>query len=141
VLVTLPDGQEIRPRLLARRQEADGSWWYVCELTLWTDVDAGGRHRAEPGPVVFAAPASACQPVDGESYHEVPTESVRQRPPFAIERRGHGTVRLIVHRGDCHAGPGPRIGVRYHQAWTTLHQDGGEACPICHPNTALPART
>lgn len=68
-----------------RRQEADGSWWFVLEIPLITRAQTSdGRHRAEPEPVQFLAPGTTdvVIAVPGEDYSTVPT----WRDPVAVRR-------------------------------------------------------
>lgn len=84
-VVRLPDGQAVLAVVRGRRQESDGSWWYVLELPLFTRAETrDGRLRAEPEPVHFLAPATddVVLAVPGEDYREVPT----WRAPSALRR-------------------------------------------------------
>ena len=84
-VVRLPDGQSVLAVVRARRQEADGSWWYELEIPLFTRAEArDGRLRAEPEPVHFLAPARKAfvLAVPGEDYSGVPT----WRDPAAVRR-------------------------------------------------------
>jgi hypothetical protein len=87
--VTLPDGQTVRVIARGRVQQADGSWWYAVEIPLYAAVELGTVYRADPSPVEFLAPASACSPLPGEDYRALPTERPR-RAPWGIEHRALG---------------------------------------------------
>jgi hypothetical protein len=64
VPLELPDAQEICAVARGRRQEADGSWWFLVELPLYAAAEAHGRFAAQPSPVTFAAPAAAYTPIE-----------------------------------------------------------------------------
>ncbi|ONK09414.1 hypothetical protein STBA_01140 [Streptomyces sp. MP131-18] len=78
VWLTLPDGQVVSAVVRARRREP-GGWWYAVEVPLWARVElADGRVVAGVDPAVCWAPATACEPVEGEDYSAVPTERPRR---------------------------------------------------------------
>jgi hypothetical protein len=84
-VVRLPDGQAVLAVVRGRRQEADSSWWYELELSLFTRAETrDGRLRAEPEAVHFLAPASrdVVLAVPGQDYSDVPT----WRHPTALRR-------------------------------------------------------
>lgn len=86
VTVKLPDGQVLRASVRQRRQEADGSWWFLVMITLIVRFQgANGRLTAEPEPASFWAPAAdgVCTPIEGEDYSAVPT----YRDPALLRRQ------------------------------------------------------
>jgi hypothetical protein len=131
-----PEGETV---VCKRRQEADGSWWYLVELPLYAIAEVRGRFTAEPSPVVFAAPAAACTPIEGEDYAAVPTEQPGRTPAWCIEQRleVNAPARWVVHRGDCHASRGQRQPAGDRQALAALAQDDMMACPVCRPDRVL----
>ncbi|MFE9927138.1 hypothetical protein ACFYQA_38175 [Streptomyces sp. NPDC005774] len=64
ICVILPDAQEVRGRLHARRQVKDG-WLYQVGILLWQDGINGSAEPAEQR--VWVSPAHA-RPVPGVSY-------------------------------------------------------------------------
>lgn len=135
ITVTLPDGQQFSCRLHGRRQERDRTWWYTVSTTLWSKVELGGSYTAEPAPVVFDAPATACTPVAGEDYASVPTERAWEPPTWVIERcfvSLRDGVHLVLHRAGCRAGGPQRLQVGTPQA-RTARDDGADLCPVCAP--------
>jgi len=140
VRVTLPDGQTVDAILHLRVQEEDRTWWCVVELPLYDKVELARKYSAQPAPVIFDAPTTACAPIDGEDYSEVPTERRWEPPMWSIEQRGitlEEGPRLVVHRVGCRAGGRRRTRVYWAQARTALEQDGAEACGACHPRASL----
>ncbi|HET6860822.1 MAG TPA: hypothetical protein VFH94_27455 [Streptomyces sp.] len=83
VRVRLPDGQDVRALLLAKVQNADGSWWFEVSLPLWSRlIDRDGRTTHTPADTVFLAPAALVTPVDGQDYRGTPV----RRDPAAVRR-------------------------------------------------------
>ncbi|WP_052868737.1 DUF6233 domain-containing protein [Streptomyces niger] len=78
IRIVLHDGQEPVGRLLRRWQGNTTAWFYEVSVTLWADVQIGGRDLAEPADIIFSAPASHARPIDGVSYAGVPIERDRQ---------------------------------------------------------------
>jgi hypothetical protein len=96
--VRLPDQQTLEAVIRERRQEADGSWWYLCSITLIVRFVRGdGRLTAEPEPCSFWAPAAGgvVTAIEGQDYSTVPTH----RDPGLLRReaiaraRGNGRRR------------------------------------------------
>jgi hypothetical protein len=113
VLVVLPNGQVLNGRLLARRRDPEGRWWYQTAVDI---------------------PADAVQPVTGENYDDVPTTIQDthpwqvQAPPTPGERTG------ILHRADCTAADGRLTPVADDaQARIMLREGWATACEVCRP--------
>lgn len=65
--VRLPNGQHITARLVERRRRADGTWWYVVTLALWSELhDAWGHHPAAYG-VTMVVLVASCTPVEART--------------------------------------------------------------------------
>ena len=86
VRVRLHDDQQLFAVVKARRREADGPWWYQLQIHLPMATDTRGHLRDEPAPVDFLAPASRCEPIEGQAYDTVPTERHGVTPDWRIER-------------------------------------------------------
>jgi hypothetical protein len=111
-------------RLLAWRQDADGTWHSEVALTV---------------------PATEVVPVDGEDYAGVPrleAERVPAGPGFTVATArltgADGKQRLILHEADCWAIPTPGPAVRITpvpdaEAAAMLRFDGTAACDACQP--------
>jgi hypothetical protein len=94
ICVVLPDGQEVRGRLHARRRAKDG-WLYQVGILVWQDATNGLAEPAEQRVWVSTAYA---RPVPGVSYEHVPT-----RRRFAADSRSHQhppawTIQQLPHR-------------------------------------------
>ena len=88
VVVTLPDGQHLELPLYARTELGDGTV------------------IAEPVGLEVWVPASACEPISGQDYTEVPTERPGRTPVWKLEHPVDQEVDgglVVVHRGDCTA--------------------------------------
>jgi hypothetical protein len=131
VRVRLPDSQSVTAALCGWHQEADGTWWCIVAITLYTAVETRGRMVAEPLPVVFTAPATSCEPVPGHSYDDVPTQRTPLRD-HVIEQHYRRDTRthLVVHRPGCR--PPHRRPAR--QAHTLLDRAAAIACDHCRPD-------
>lgn len=114
VNVTLPNGSTVEARLHARRQDADGAWWY--EVTL---------------PV----PADTVRPVDGEDYSTVPTERA-SGPQWVLQALRHDSPEqraLILHKTGCWAAEGRLTPCDDQQARIFLREGWATACDACQP--------
>jgi len=107
VRVRLHDEQELYAVVKGRQREADGAWWYRLQIHLPTATSVRGRLVEEPAPVDFLAPASRCEPIEGQPYDQVPTVRHGVTPPWKVEEPVYFTGDVgparIVHRGDCRA--------------------------------------
>jgi hypothetical protein len=118
VTVTLPDGTALDGHLHARRQRADGTWWYA---------------------VAVEVPAGAVTPVGGEEYGGVSTTRAETRyvvdnglPPV------DGKPRLELHIAGCwsiNQRPGVIVTAipDAREARTMLRFEDTEACGVCKP--------
>jgi hypothetical protein len=131
-LVALPDGQEVRAGVLARRWEESGrTWWYHVRLALWARVQTrDGSVAAEPEDVDFWVPAGSCEPVAGEDYGAVPTEAAGGAPEWLLETLPTGAQ--VVHRGDCAAHTGEVTGATVDMVRRAV-AGGATSCTVCHP--------
>lgn len=74
--------------VIRRIRDADGSWWYELNVSLWARVAT--HHRStdriagEPAPTVFLAPAAVVTPIKGQDYRGV---AIWRHP--ATLRRAH----------------------------------------------------
>ncbi|SEG85360.1 hypothetical protein SAMN05216223_11648 [Actinacidiphila yanglinensis] len=83
--VALPDGQHLYAVVKSRLRETDRSWWYRLQIHLPSGAQVRGRLVDEPAPIDFLAPASRCQPIDGQPYDRVPTERAGVTPAWKAE--------------------------------------------------------
>jgi hypothetical protein len=120
VTVTLPDGTVVDGRLHARRQRADGTWWYD---------------------VAVEVPAGAVTPVDGEKYGAVPTEREQVEVRYVVDNGlppVDGKPRLQMHVAGCWV-IDKRAGARVTaipdagQARGLLKFEDTVACEVCKP--------
>lgn len=141
VKVTLHDGQQLYAVVKGRRREADTSWWYLLQIHLPAATQRFGRLADEPSPVDFTAPASRCEPIEGQAYDQVPTERVGVAPAWKVEEPVYfGTERgpaRIVHRGACHASRDLARPVTTDQARAALTRPDAAACEVCRPDRLL----
>lgn len=114
VNVTLPSGEVVEGRLHARRQDADGAWWY--EVTM---------------PV----PADTVRPIDGEDYSGVPTEraSGQQWVLQALRHDSPDQRALILHKTGCWAAQGRLTPADDTQARIFLREGWATPCDACEP--------
>jgi hypothetical protein len=120
VTVTLPDGTALDGRLHARRQRADGAWWYQ---------------------VAVEAPAGAVAPVDGEDYSGVPTTRERAETRYVVDNGlppVDGKPRLELHVAGCwsiNQRPGVIVTAipDAREARTMLRFEDTVACEVCRP--------
>ncbi|WP_331720526.1 DUF6233 domain-containing protein (plasmid) [Streptomyces sp. NBC_00161] len=148
VWLTLPDGQEVRGRLLSRRWTPSG-WRYRITVALWS---ATNDLNIEPADYVVWIPAGTgthVRPVDGADYTDVPTEGPPSHPylapppqPADMEWAWTGEqlrfdgprsrlVGTCVHEYGCPIAPadGPELDLG--QALIALARDGAHACQEC----------
>ena len=93
ILVVLPDGQELRARLHARRRQQDG-WQYQVGIQLWQDRNGSARaaeHR------VWVSPLQA-RPIPGVSYRNVPTHRPSPTEIWQGQSRPSWTLQCLPHR-------------------------------------------
>ncbi|NEA77234.1 hypothetical protein [Streptomyces sp. SID13588] len=105
--------------VIRRIRDADGSWWYELNVTLWARVAV--RHRTtnritgEPAPISFFAPAAAVTPVDGQNYTGVstwrhPATLRRARRVLGHSGPGSGPNRTALPWDDDYPGPDTDFG-------------------------------
>ncbi|MGW9030905.1 DUF6233 domain-containing protein [Streptomyces sp. NPDC055722] len=141
IFVILPDAQEVRGRLHARRQVKDG-WLYQIGILVWQDGTNGSAEPAEQR--VWVSPAHA-RPVPGVSYEHVPTHRLsetdtpsQKRPPawtlqYLPHRLGHPGATLL-HVVGCT--PSDRTLTR-EEALAALRQPRSAACIECDAARSL----
>lgn len=143
VRVELHDGQRIYAVVKRRRKEADTTWWYDLQIHLPAATQRYGRLSDEPAPVDFQAPATRCEPIEGQPYDRVPTERYGVTPNWKIEQPVYfGTEQgpaRIVHRGYCRACRDLSEPATADQARDTLEHPDAAACQICRPDRPLRA--
>jgi len=143
VKVRLHDGQSLYAVVKGRRKERDGTWWYELQVHLPSASEVRGRLVDEPGPVGFFAPASRCEPIEGQPYDQVPTERHGVGPAWKVEEPVYfgpqkGPAR-IVHRGDCRAVRDVSRHATADQARAALQRPDAAPCDICRPDRPLNA--
>ncbi|WP_406190255.1 DUF6233 domain-containing protein [Streptomyces sp. NBC_01017] len=94
ICLVLPDGQEVRGRLHARRRAEDG-WLYQVGILVWQDATSGPAEPAEQR--VWVSPAHA-RPVPGVSYQHVPTHTGPQADSRSHRRPPAWTIQYLPHR-------------------------------------------
>ncbi|MFE8950457.1 DUF6233 domain-containing protein [Streptomyces sp. NPDC007856] len=141
IVVILPDAQEIRGRLHARRQVKDG-WLYQVGILVWQNGTNGSVEPAERR--VWVPPAHA-RPIPGVSYEHVPTHRLsatdtpsQERPPawtlqYLPHRPGHPGATLL-HVIGCT--PSDRTLTR-EEAHAALRQPRAAACIECDAARSL----
>ncbi|MEV5012616.1 DUF6233 domain-containing protein [Streptomyces sp. NPDC055692] len=142
IFVILPDAQEVRGRLHARRQVKDG-WLYQVGILVWQNGTYGLAEPAEQR--VWVNPAHA-RPVPGVSYEHVPTHRLsatdtpsQKHPPawtlqYLPHRPGHPGATLL-HVIGCT--PSDRTLTR-EEALAALRQPRAAACIECDAARSLP---
>ncbi len=144
VWVALVDGQEVRGRLLTRRQLADG-WRYRVALPLYRNVGGQGLEVEAAQYEVWVRAPEHVRPVEGADYAGVPTEPLpapslvdvalgpRRPAGWVLVKSGgrRGPSRAVLHAVDCEeAPPGlPVLGVE--QALTAAEHPATRACALC----------
>jgi uncharacterized protein DUF6233 len=141
VRVELHDSQKLFAVVKGRRKEADGTWWYDLQIHLPAATDTRGHLTDEPAPVDFRAPASRCEPIEGQAYDQVPTERYGVTPDWRIEQPVYfgpdkGPAR-IVHRGHCRACRDLSEPATADQARAALTQPDAAPCQVCRPDRPL----
>ncbi|MEV4590972.1 DUF6233 domain-containing protein [Streptomyces chartreusis] len=141
ICVILPDAQEVRGRLHARRQVKDG-WLYQVGILVWQDGSNGSAEPAEQR--VWVSPAHA-RPLPGVSYEHVPTHRLsatdapfQKRPPawtlqYLPHRPGHPGSTLL-HVVGCN--PSDRT-LTQEEAVAALRQPRAAACIECDAARSL----
>ncbi len=94
IFVILPDAQEVRGRLHARRQVKDG-WLYQVGILVWQNGTNGLGEPAEQR--VWVSPAHA-RPVPGVSYEHVPTHRLSPTDTPPQSRPPAWTLQYLPHR-------------------------------------------
>ncbi|MEV0186279.1 DUF6233 domain-containing protein [Streptomyces sp. NPDC050625] len=145
IFVILPDAQEVRGQLHARRQMKDG-WLYQVGILVWQNDTNGSAEPAEQR--VWVSPAHA-RPVPGVSYEHVPTRrpsgtdtASQERPPawtlqYLPHRPGHPGATLL-HVIGCT--PSHRTLTR-EEALAALRQPRAAACIECDAARSLTPQT
>ncbi|WP_406054134.1 DUF6233 domain-containing protein [Streptomyces sp. NBC_01077] len=138
ITVILPDGQEVRARLHARRRQENG-WQYQVGILIWRNSPNGAAEPAEHR--AWVSPAHA-RPLPDVSYQHVPTRTDnalphRRQPAWTIQhlphRPGHPSATLI-HVIGCT--PSDHTLDR-EQALAALNQPRAAACRECAAATSL----
>ncbi|MGW8358307.1 DUF6233 domain-containing protein [Streptomyces wedmorensis] len=141
IIVILPDAQEVRGRLHARRQTKDG-WHYQVGILIWRD---GTESIAEPAEQRMWVAPGHVRPIPGVSYAHVPTHRLsaagtpsRQRPPawtlqHLPHRPGHPGATLL-HVIGCT--PSDHT-LTHDQAQAALRQPRAAACIECDAARSL----
>lgn len=143
IVVVLPDSQEVRARLHARRHDK-GGWRYQIGIQLWQDTANSDVRAAEHR--AWVSPAQA-RPIPGVSYQDVPTHRPspadsppqRSRPAWTLQylphRPGHPGATLL-HVIGCT--PSDHTLDR-EQALAALSQPRAAACIECDAARSLTA--
>ncbi|MFE0005240.1 DUF6233 domain-containing protein [Streptomyces erythrochromogenes] len=156
--LTLPDGQEVRGRLLARKWTPSG-WRYRVAVALWSaTADLG----VEPADYVVWVPADAeagyVRPEDGADYSGVPSEGPPSHPYLAppppradtrwawtVEQTRNGgpgsrPTGTLVHEHGCSQAPADGPDLDLDQALAALARAGARACQQCAAAEVLTRR-
>ncbi|MBB5109139.1 DUF6233 domain-containing protein [Streptomyces spectabilis] len=143
IIVVLPDAQEVRGRLLARKQTGDGAWLYLVSLPIWHSNDQHEIVAMEYRTWLQPRP-DQLRPIDGVEYSAVPTEPLVKPAPdvrwaWTVERvkQGHRTAGTVVHSYDCAHSPKGAEELNEDQALTELRRPGARACQDCDAAAAL----
>ncbi|MFE4629785.1 DUF6233 domain-containing protein [Streptomyces mirabilis] len=141
IFVVLPDGQEVRGRLHARRQVQDG-WLYQVGILVWQD---GAHGSAEPAEQRVWVPPAHARPVPGVSYEHVPTRRLSGAQSSSQESPPAWTLQYLPHRPK-HPGatllhvvgctPSDRTLTR-EEALAALQQPRAAACIECDAARSL----
>jgi hypothetical protein len=140
--VALPDGQHLYAVVKSRRKEPDGTWWYDLQVHLPSQGSERGRLLVLPAAVDFRAPATLCEPIDGQPYDQVPTERPGGvTPAWKVEEPVYFTGDVgparIVHRGDCRAVRDISRPATTEQAHAVLERADAAPCEMCRPDRPL----
>lgn len=144
IRVLLPDGQELRGRLHARRQFAQGGWMYWVGLPMWQNVPE--IEGVEPAEYRVWLTAEQARPIDGVLYGRVPTHRLPREGPsaeeaerwaFKVQRAGSGRPGAVVHVLDCDEAPAEGDELTVLEALEVLRRPGTVACEECGTSEAL----
>ncbi|EFK97970.1 conserved hypothetical protein [Streptomyces sp. SPB78] len=151
VWVVLPDGQEVRGRLLARRQLADG-WRYRVALPLYRNLGGEGLEVEAAQYEVWVRAPEHVRPVEGADYTGVPTTALpapslvevalgpRRPAGWVLAKSGggrRGPSRAVLHAVDCTEAPPGLPVLRVEQALTAAEHPATRACALCGAATEL----
>ena len=141
ICVILPDAQEVRGLLHARRQVRDG-WLYQVGILVWQNGTNGSAEPAEQR--VWVSPTHA-RPVPGVSYEHVPTHRLSATDAPSQKRLPAWTLQYLPHRPG-HPGatllhvvgctPSDRT-LTLAEALAALHQPRAAACIECDAARSL----
>ncbi|MFD5489458.1 DUF6233 domain-containing protein [Streptomyces virginiae] len=140
VLLTLPDGQEVRARLHARRWTPAG-WRYQVGMPVWSVT---ADQHVEPVEYTVWVPAGGEQyvrPVEGQDYSTVPVERPPSHPylappPPGADLRWAWTIErtrgaAVLHEYGCARAPADGPELTLDDALTAYARPGARACGEC----------
>ncbi|MGW6741690.1 DUF6233 domain-containing protein [Streptomyces sp. NPDC055025] len=109
VTVTLPGEHVTEGRLHARRQDADGRWWYQVTVEL---------------------PSDLVHPIDSEDYSQVVTDRAAATG-WVLQTFPAGHA--VVHEATCWVPSGHLAAVDGERAADLIAGGRAEACDVCKP--------
>ncbi|WP_310726226.1 DUF6233 domain-containing protein [Streptomyces sp. N2A] len=139
--VTLPDGQHLRAKVLGRRRDRSGVWWYRLAIDLPEQVEDRRRGLAlSSRTITFSAPFPVVQPLPGEDYTSLTPPPPEQRKRWRLSPPPHqdGWADAYLHRPDCAQAGSTGVLVSDEEALAALAGPNVTApCPVCRPDTVL----
>ncbi|MGI5526810.1 DUF6233 domain-containing protein [Streptomyces syringium] len=140
--VSLPGGQIVDVRVLRRRRDRRGVWWYDVVLEVPDRVDTPHGPVQEVRQIFFSAPHPVVQPLPGQDYsaHDPPPPEDRKRWRVSERVSGRGPD-LVVHRLDCAQGAHSQQVVTDREALRLLADpEQAVTCSTCRPGAVLKNR-
>jgi hypothetical protein len=134
--VTLPDGQTLDAAVLQRYRDPYGTWWYRCELTLWTLRTAPREPgRLEPEPTTLWVDAGHIQPIPGQVYKLGRPEP--ERTWIVTQKRSPTGFVRTVHGEQCWLPKGNEEHIDTAEAGRLLTTGAAQPCDKCAPQRIL----
>ncbi|MGX9924041.1 DUF6233 domain-containing protein [Streptomyces sp. NPDC002248] len=145
VWVVLADGQEVRGRLLARRQLPDG-WRYHVALPLYRNGGGDGLEVEAAQYEVWVRAPEHVRPLEDADYTGVPTTALpapslvdvalgpRRPAGWVLAKSGggrRGPSRAVLHAVDCTEAPPGLPVLRVEQALNAAEHPATRACALC----------
>ncbi|MER7688669.1 DUF6233 domain-containing protein [Streptomyces sp. NPDC097610] len=144
VRVILPDRQELRGRLHARRQFEQGGWMFWVGLPMWAFVPE--TEGVEPREYRVWLTAQQAHPIEGVAYDQVPSHPLGREDPTAaaadrwawkVQRVKSPPAGVVVHVWDCEEAPEGSDELGLFEALDVLRRPGAVACEECGADVAL----
>lgn len=148
VTVIMPDGQEVRGRLI-ERQEVPGGWFYLVGIAIWRNIDEGQVQAAEYQ--VWLEPSAQVRAVEGTSYDDVPLKRLPPPPVYPdpgpgepwgwklerLPQPGRGPAESVLHVADCTEAPDGAPVLKLDQALSLAEHPRTRLCTLCRAATEL----